>query len=137
MVYDYWNIYCEVEIMSILIITVLPAAYFLFLKRCDAQMDRTPRYPIMLLTLLIILELIILILVILAVENVWKISSSVYLNKLISISFGILLSLTVLFLGFKLIPTSTDTIITDTLKTYTCNHVYLVETTNTFLYSRA
>ena len=77
------------------IIKVLPAC-FLFLKRCHAHRHKTLWYPIVLLSLLIISALLIL--------GVEKASTSTFLLEPLSISCGILLSLTVLFLDF--IPTS-------------------------------
>ena len=80
--------------ISIFIIKALPAC-FLIPRGYNAQMYRILQYPIVLLCLIIILGRIIL-----TVKNptiVWEIYS---------ISFGILLSLTVLFLDFKQIPAS-------------------------------
>ena len=84
---------------SAAIIKVLPIC-FLFLKRCDTQRYRTLQYPIAFLCLLITLVLFVL-----TVQNFRKPATAL---KLISISFGILLSLTVPFLDFKLIPASRD-----------------------------
>ena len=83
------------------VIKVLPVC-FLFLKRCDAQMHRKLRYPIVLLCLIISFVLFIL-----PVKNLYKISP-IYIFELWSISLGILLSLTILFLDFKthVIPAS-------------------------------
>ena len=78
--------------ICITIIKVLPAG-FLFLKQCDAQMYRTLRYPIVLLCLLIIFVLFF--------SMVRNIASISYFSELVSILFGILLSLTVLFLDFR------------------------------------
>ena len=79
------------------IIKALPAC-FLFLKRCDKLRYRTLQYPIALLCLLITLVLLIP-----AVQNI---SSPSNIYELWSILLGILLSLTVPFLDFKLIPAS-------------------------------
>ena len=82
------------------IIKALPTC-FLFLKRCDAQMYRKLRYPIVFLCLLIILALFIP-----TVQNGWKLSTLSYIFEVMSISCGFILPLTVLFLNFKLIPAS-------------------------------
>ena len=82
------------------IIQVLPGC-FLFLKRYNAQMHRTWRYPIVLLCLLITL-----ILFILAVPKIWKSFSFTHFFELLSISSGIFVSLTVPFLSFKPLPAS-------------------------------
>ena len=82
--------------ISTFIIKALPAC-FLFLKRCDAQMHRKLRYPIVLLCLIISLVVFILP----VHQKLWKISPT-YIFELWSISLGILLSLTILLLDFKI-----------------------------------
>ena len=83
---------------SAAIMKVLPIC-FLFLKRCDTQRYRILQYCIAFLCLLIIT----LVLLMSAGQNLWKFTTFL---KLCSISLGILLSLTVPFLDFRLIPTS-------------------------------
>ena len=80
--------------ISVFIITALPGC-FLFLKWYDVQRHRRLRYPIVLLCSIIVALLII------AVKNKPPFP---YIYELLSISCGILLSLSVLFLDFKLIP---------------------------------
>ena len=84
---------------SAAIIKVLPIC-FLFLKRCETQRYRTLQYPIAFLCFLIGLVLSII-----ALLNFWKYTTSM---KLDIFSLGILLSLTVPFLDFRLIPASRD-----------------------------
>ena len=88
--------------ISTFIIKALPAC-FLFLKRCDTKRHKTLQYPIMLLCLLISFVLFIP-----AVQKIWKLLSFTNFLEFLSISSGILLSLTMLFLDFRLIPASRD-----------------------------
>ena len=94
-----WTAGCVLAI-STFIIKVLPAC-FLFLRRYNAQMYRILRYPIVLLCLLFIKYLG---LIISTVKNTTENTTIVF--EFCSISLGILLSLTVLFLDFKPIPAS-------------------------------
>ena len=87
--------------ISTFIIKALPAC-FLFLKRCDACRHKTLRYPIALLRLLLtpvpasLVELlIVLVPPILILQNILSLS---YYLELLSISFGVLLSLEFYFL---------------------------------------
>ena len=94
-----WTAGCAFGICTF-ISKALPTC-FIFLKRCDAQMYRKRRYPIVLLCLLIILALVIP-----TVQKSWKLSTLSYIFEVMSISCGFILPLTVLFLDFKLIPAS-------------------------------
>ena len=87
--------------ISTFIIKVLPAC-FLFLKRCDAHRHKTLQYPIALLRLLLtpvpasLVELLTaLVPPILILQNILSLS---YYLELLSISFGVLLSLEFYFL---------------------------------------
>ena len=85
---------------SVAIIKVLPIC-FLFLKRCDTQRYRTLQYLIAFSLLCVLISFV---LYILAFQNTC-ITFSIFC-KFFIISGGFLLSLTVPFLDFKLIPAS-------------------------------